>query len=100
MVMSFFCRQLCFKASSNISFGIRHDKSLKNETIADLKESLLNELKNAQSTLKTEHQIFDLWKGTKRFFCTYSFYVDYLDLKEFKALVNECKDMNERDLIF
>jgi zinc protease len=28
--------------SSNISFGIRHDKSLKNETIADLKESLLN----------------------------------------------------------
>jgi len=28
--------------SSNISFGIRHDKSLKNETVADLKESLLN----------------------------------------------------------
>ena len=65
-----------------------------------LKESLLNELTNAQSTLKTEHQIYDLWKGTERFFCTYSFYVDYLDLKEFKALVNECKDMNERDLIF
>ena len=28
--------------SSNISFAIRHDKSLKNETVADLKESLLN----------------------------------------------------------
>jgi zinc protease len=28
--------------SSNISFAIRHDKSLKNETIVDLKESLLN----------------------------------------------------------
>ena len=28
--------------SSSIAFGIRHDKSLKNETIADLKESLLN----------------------------------------------------------
>lgn len=28
--------------SSSISFGIRHNKSLKNETIADLKESLLN----------------------------------------------------------
>lgn len=28
--------------SSNIVFSIRHDKSLKNETIADLKESLLN----------------------------------------------------------
>ncbi len=28
--------------SSNISFAIRHDKSLKNETLGDLKESLLN----------------------------------------------------------
>ena len=28
--------------SSNISFAIRHDKSLKNETVRDLKESLLN----------------------------------------------------------
>ena len=28
--------------SSSISFGIRHNKSLKNETVADLKESLLN----------------------------------------------------------
>jgi zinc protease len=28
--------------TSNISFGIRHDKSLKNQTIADLKENLLN----------------------------------------------------------
>lgn len=28
--------------SSNISFTIRHDKSLKNETVADLKEGLLN----------------------------------------------------------
>jgi zinc protease len=30
--------------SSNISFAIRHDKSLKNETVADLKESLLNDM--------------------------------------------------------
>jgi zinc protease len=28
--------------SSNIAFAIRHDKSLKNETLGDLKESLLN----------------------------------------------------------
>jgi len=28
--------------ASNISFAIRHDKSLKNETVGDLKESLLN----------------------------------------------------------
>jgi zinc protease len=28
--------------TSNISFAIRHDKSLKNETVSDLKESLLN----------------------------------------------------------
>ncbi len=28
--------------TSNISFAIRHDKSLKNETVTDLKESLLN----------------------------------------------------------
>ena len=48
-----------------------------------LKESLLNELTNAQ-----------------RFFCTYSFYVDYLDLKELESLVNECKDLNERALVF
>lgn len=30
--------------SSNISFAIRHDKSLKNETLGDLKESLLNSM--------------------------------------------------------
>lgn len=30
--------------SSNIAFAIRHNKSLKNETVADLKESLLNSM--------------------------------------------------------
>jgi len=65
-----------------------------------LKEILLQELTNAQFTLKTNYEIYDLWKGTKRFFCTYSFYVDYLELEELSKIVNECKDMNERDLIF
>tara|TARA_R110002073_G_scaffold316601_1_gene489547 strand:+ start:488 stop:757 length:270 start_codon:yes stop_codon:yes gene_type:complete len=72
---------------------------------ATLYLQLVNELENAQSTLKEEHEIYELYTfngsvGQKRFFCTFDFYTDYLTLDEFESLVNECKDMNERDLIF
>ena len=66
---------------------------------------LVNELENAQNTLKEGHEIYELYTfngsvGQKRFFCTFDFYTDYLNLDEFESLVNECKDLNERALIF
>ena len=77
-----------------------------NKTIrATLYLQLVNELENAQNTLKEGHEIYELYTfngsvGQKRFFCTFDFYIDYLNLDEFESLVNECKDLNERALIF
>lgn len=72
---------------------------------ATLYLQLVNELENAQDTLKEGHDIYDLYTfngsvGQKRHFCTFKFYTDYLQLDAFEQLIKDCKDLNERALIF
>jgi len=66
---------------------------------------LVNELENAETTLKEGHDIYDLYiyngsEGQKRHFCTFDFYTEFLELEEFEMLIKECKDLNERARIF
>jgi hypothetical protein len=63
------------------------------ETRQVLADNIVTNLENANNTLKA-HQIHRLYKGTERFFCTFAFYMQNLQLDELKKLSKECTNIN------
>ena len=60
-----------------------------------LVDNIVIQLENACSLLQAD-VIYDLFKGEKRFFCTFGFYMQNLDLNELEELSLKCTNDNNR----
>tara|TARA_R110000782_G_scaffold36669_2_gene86967 strand:+ start:941 stop:1225 length:285 start_codon:yes stop_codon:yes gene_type:complete len=60
-----------------------------------LADNIVIQLESACSLLKAD-VIYDLYKGERRFFCTFGFYMQNLDLKELEELSLKCTNDNNR----